>query len=40
MTAWKTMESAPKDGTEVLLVARFQIYGGDGTDLSDSWGLE
>jgi len=31
MTAWKTMESAPKDGTEVLLVARFQIYGGDGT---------
>ena len=31
MTAWKTMESAPKDGTEILLVARFQIYGGDGT---------
>ena len=31
MTAWKTMESAPKDGTEILLLARFQIYGGDDT---------
>jgi hypothetical protein len=30
MTAWKTMESVPKDGTEILLVTRFQIHSRNG----------